>query len=145
MPPDSVADQKRAPVYRPIIFWARATDRFPCPGFADRFMDLNVEGRLPRGVLEWFWSLWQKSYELRIHDLDVSPQELVVEFKGNFSRLEALFNRFCAGPAGLEPGAVCGDPLLIPRRTHGHGSDRTVCRPLSFSLTTSEGRPRQDG
>ena len=140
-PPDFVLERDRASVPRDRDLWARAVERFPASGFAEESMDLNVKGRRPCAVMAGFGSLWQKTYELKVHDLGLEPEELMGEFKGNFCRLQAPFNRFYAGPPGLEPGAVVVIHSQTPAGLVATGVMVLFADPLCFSLITPQGHP----
>ena len=88
-----------------------------------------------------FGSLWQKTYELKVHDSGLEPEGLMGEFKGNFSRLQAPFNRFYAGPSGLEPGAVVVIHSQTPAGLVATGVMVLFADPLCFSLITPQGHP----
>ncbi len=122
-------------------FWAKPVERFPGSALPDKSMEINIKGRQPCGVLAGFGCLWQKTYELRLHGLEQAPELLMAEFKSNFSRLQAPFNRFYAGPKGIHPGEV----VTIHSRTPGGfiatGVMVLYADPVCFSLITPQGHP----
>lgn len=121
--------------------WASPVERFPGLGLQGEALDLNVKGRPVNSVMTGFGSLWQKTYELRVHGLEASPEEIMEIFRENFSRLQAPFNRFHAGPSGLKPGAVVAIHSKTPGGYIATGVMVLFADPCCFSLITPQGHP----
>ncbi len=140
-PKDHAFREEPSAAPRDKDFWAKPLERFPGSGLPDGAMDLNLKGRRPCGVMGGFGSLWKKVYELRVRDITSSPEELMKEFKENFPRLQAPFNRFYAGPSGLQPGAVVTIHSQTVAGPVATGVMVMYCDPLCFSLITPQGHP----
>ncbi|MGQ9655056.1 MAG: FAD-dependent oxidoreductase [Thermodesulfobacteriota bacterium] len=122
-------------------FWARPVETFPGLGLREEALDLNLKGRRVSAVMTGFGSLWQKTYELRVHGLHLGAEELMGIFRENFSRLQAPFNRFHTGPSGLKPGAVLAIHSKTPGGYISTGVMVLFADPCCFSLITPQGHP----
>jgi hypothetical protein len=101
----------------------------------------SVDGRRLSGPLQGFGKLWQKTYRVRLDDLEVTPEEVVATWRARYGEFWPEDTRFTPPLAGVEPGEVG----LITARAGGltlstgvlvlYADDR------SFSFLTPEGHP----
>ncbi|HSJ55045.1 MAG TPA: hypothetical protein VLC52_14990 [Anaerolineae bacterium] len=89
--------------------WAEPVDRLKVHDLPQEALNLNVEGRRPGGLLKGFGQLWQKTYQIALPGLTVTPGEVVQIWKDRFSSFWPEGARFYrSGPAGqaMQPGDV---------------------------------------
>lgn len=140
-PREFFLDGKDRAIPQDTEFWAEPIDRFPASPSPEKSTDINILGRRPCGVLGGFGWLWQKTYELRVQGLEWDPEQLMDEFKKNFEQLQAPFNRFHAGPKGIQPGEVVAIHSRTPVGFIATGVMVLYADPVCFSLITPQGHP----
>ena len=96
--------------------WAKPVDRLHVSGVPADAINLNVEGRQLTGPLRGFGQMWQKTYRVRLSGVDVSPQEVIAEWKANFSKFWPEGNTFYGPLTGIAPGEVAVLNLSMPGR-----------------------------
>ena len=64
--------------------WAKPVATLNAPGTPAGALALNVEGRRLVGAQQGFGQLWQKTYRVRLHGADVTPQSVVDTWKQHF-------------------------------------------------------------
>ena len=104
-------------------------------------MNLNVAGRRLVGPIQGFGQLWQKTYRVRI-DGNVTPADVIREWKANYASFWPAGNRFYAPVHGIEPG----DVAVINAASLGGVQLSTGIRVIyaddeSFSFMNAEGHP----
>jgi hypothetical protein len=109
---------------------------------------MNVEGRHVVGPLQGFGQLWQKTYQVRLSGVEVTPAEVIKVWKENFPKFQPPENHFYPSLAGVRPGevifidstlpAVPGLPGLIPISS---GVMVLYTDDESFTVMTPEGFP----
>ena len=72
-----------------------------------------VEGRQLAGPLQGFGKLWQKTYRVRLHGAEVTPEQVVAVWQEDYGSFWPATSRFCAPFSGLTPGEVA---LISDRR-----------------------------
>lgn len=85
--------------------WAPLVDRLRVTDAPEEAPNL-VEGRRLVGPLQGFGRMWQKTYRVRLHGVDVTPQELIATWKERFAEFWPPGNRFYAPLTGIKPGEV---------------------------------------
>jgi hypothetical protein len=103
--------------------------------------NLNVAGRRLVGPIQGFGQLWQKTYRVRI-DGNVTPADVIREWKANYASFWPAGNRFYAPVHGIEPG----DVAVINAASLGGVQLSTGIRVIyaddeSFSFMNAEGHP----
>ena len=85
--------------------WAQPVDRLSAAGVSGAPVD-SVTGKRLSGPLQGFGQLWQKTFRVPLEGVDVSPDEVVAEWKANFPMFWPDGARFYAPLAGIAPGEV---------------------------------------
>jgi hypothetical protein len=102
-------------------------------------INLNVEGRDVVGPLQGFGRMWQKTYRVQLPGLDLSPAQVISEWKQHFAEFWPKGNRFYIPITGIEPGEVA----LLNLRTAGMPLSTGVlvlyADDESFTLMTPQG------
>ena len=96
--------------------WAKPVDRLRVSGVPDEAINLNVEGRELTGPLRGFGKMWQKTYRVQLDSADVSPQDVIAEWKAHFSNFWPEGNTFYGPLTGIAPGEVAVLNLSMPGR-----------------------------
>jgi hypothetical protein len=121
--------------------WAKPVDRLSAVGVAGAAVDA-VTGRRVAGPLQGFGQLWQKTYQVRLDGVDVTPQALIGSWKDQFPTFWPTSARFYAPLAGISPGEVAlldiapvpGSPIRLSTGVMVLYSDDE-----SFTFMTPEG------
>jgi hypothetical protein len=95
----------QAPASRDAANWAKPVDRLSAGSLAGAGVDA-VTGRRVAGPLQGFGQLWQKTFTVRLDDVDVTPQALIGSWKDQFPMFWPGSARFYAPLAGIAPGEV---------------------------------------
>ena len=104
-------------------------------------VSLNVEGRHVVGPLQGFGQLWQKTYRVRLTDVEVTPEDVVGLLKQKLPEYMPDNSRFYPSVTGVEPGEVVLINATLPESLAGsqpgvmvlYGDDE------SFTLMCPEG------
>lgn len=94
--------------------WARPVDRLRVSGVPANALNLNVNGRQLTGPLRGFGQMWQKTYRARLDGVDVTPRQVIAEWKANFSKFWPAGNTFYGPLTGIAPGEVAVLNLSMP-------------------------------
>ena len=86
--------------------WAKATPTLHLENVPEEAINLNVEGRRAASPLQGFGKMWQKTYSVRIPTSVANPQQVVAEWRANFSSFWPPGNFFYAPFTDLSPGDV---------------------------------------
>jgi hypothetical protein len=86
--------------------WAKPVATLNAPGTPAGALALNVEGRRLVGAQQGFGQLWQKTYRVRLHGADVTPQGVVDSWKQNFGAFWPAGNHFYTALTRIAPGEV---------------------------------------
>jgi hypothetical protein len=121
--------------------WAKPVDRLSAVGVAGAGVDA-VTGRRVAGPLQGFGQLWQKTFQVRLDGVDVTPQALIGSWKDQFPMFWPGSARFYAPLAGISPGEVAlldmapvpGSPIRLSTGVMVLYSDDD-----SFTFMTPEG------
>ncbi|HEX7974085.1 MAG TPA: hypothetical protein VF498_06735 [Anaerolineales bacterium] len=86
--------------------------------------NINVEGRRTSGALQGFGQLWQKTYKVRLSDVNLAPAEVMAVWKQKFAEFQPPENRFYPPMTGIKPNEVLfiegrvpalpGTPSIMP-------------------------------
>lgn len=110
-----MSDEQNEKVAREAA-WARPVERLHVSGVPKEALNLNVEGRELTGPLRGFGQMWQKTYRVRLEGVDVSPQQVIAEWKANFPKFWPEGNAFYGPVTGIAPGEVAVLNLSMPGR-----------------------------
>ena len=97
--------------------WAPPVERFRLGEVPADALNANVEGRQPMGALQGFGRLWQKTYGVRLAGVDVTPVQVIDEWKHHFGEFWPAGNYFMAPVEKINPG----DVALLNLATVGSG------------------------
>jgi hypothetical protein len=86
--------------------WAKPVDKLDIDSVPDEAMNLNVQGRRPTGPLQGFGQLWQKTYQIRLEGVSVTPQAVIKAWKANFGGFWPDGNYFYSQITEITPGGV---------------------------------------
>jgi hypothetical protein len=128
---------------RDAAHWAAPVSKLEVSDVPSGAVSLNVEGRHVVGPLQGFGQLWQKTYRLRLADVEVSPDDVVSHLKQTLPEYMPDDSRFYPSVTGVEPGEVVlinatlpGVPFSIATGVLVLYSDDE-----SFTLMCPEGHP----
>jgi hypothetical protein len=93
------------PTPRNASSWAQPVDRLSAAGVDGAKVD-SVTGKRVSGPLQGFGQLWQKTFQVRLSDRDLTPQQLIATWKERFPTFWPSSARFYAPLAGIAPGEV---------------------------------------
>jgi hypothetical protein len=118
--------------------WAAPVDHLHVRGdLPPGALNLNVDGRRVAALSGGFGRLWQKIYRIRLEDVAISPEDLVVLWKERFPDFWPRFMRFYK-PDGL---ISAGDVAVINSAGVATGILVLYDDDESFSYITPEGHP----
>ncbi len=100
---DERVDQSES---RDAAHWAAPVAKLEVSDIPSGAVSLNVEGRHVVGPLQGFGQLWQKTYRVRLTDVQVSPDEVVSFLKQKLPELMPDNSRFYPTVTGVEPGEI---------------------------------------
>lgn len=115
--------------------WAAHRTRLEVDG------DRTVDGRRVSGPVQGFGKLWQKTFRVRLVDVEVTPEEVVTHWREHYGDFWPAGNVFRSPMAGLAPGEIA----LLSRREAGLNLSTGVlvlhADDTSFAFITPEGHP----
>ena len=122
--------------------WATPTGALSVGEMPAGAVNRNVAGRRLVGPVQGFGQLWQKTYRIRLSRDDLTPAEVISEWKANYASYWPKGNRFYAPPAGIQPGGVA----LINAASLGGvqlltGIEVIYVDDESFAFMNAEGHP----
>jgi hypothetical protein len=86
--------------------WAKPVSSLNVAEAPAKGMNLNVQGRQLTGPVRGFGQMWQKTYTVRLEGADVSPRDLISDWKQNFPKFWPEGNHFHAPLTGIAAGEV---------------------------------------
>ena len=86
--------------------WAKPVEHLEVGDLPDEALNLNVEGRALSGAVQGFGPLWQKTYQIRLEEANVTPQQLVEVWKAEYPSFWPDNSNMYRAMARLEPGDV---------------------------------------
>jgi hypothetical protein len=121
--------------------WARPVDKFDAGTAPPDAININVAGRRATGPLQGFGQMWQKTYRIRLTGAEVTPQEVIREWKAHFAEFWPKGNNFYAAcMTSIEPGEVAVLNLAMPGGMKLSTGVRVIyADDESFSFMTPEG------
>ena len=91
---------------RDAAHWAAPVSKLEVSDVPSGAVSLNVEGRHVVGPLQGFGQLWQKTYRVRLTDVEVTPEDVVGLLKQKLPEYMPDNSRFYPSVTGVEPGEV---------------------------------------
>ncbi len=89
---------------RDAAYWAKPLAQLKVSNLPEGAINLNVEGRQLTGPLRGFGQMWQKTYRVRLVGTNVTPRDVIKEWKANFSKFWPKGSTLYTSPAGIVPG-----------------------------------------
>jgi Domain of unknown function (DUF1990) len=126
---------------RDAAFWAQRVERLEVSDVPEGASNVNVQGRREVGALQGFGQLWQKTYQVRLTGVEVTPQEVVKAWKERFPELQPPNSRFYPSMAGVAPGEVLFISASIGGMPVYTGVRVIYADDESFTVMTPEGHP----
>jgi len=125
--------------------WAHPVSRLKVGDVPAGVINLNVEGRQVVGPLQGFGQLWQKTYQVWLRGLNVTPQEVVRFWKENLPNLMPSNSRFYPSFSGVKPGEVVLINATLPGIPGGMPVSTGVlilyADEEAFTVMTPQGHP----
>ncbi len=134
------SDQPNENEPRDAEYWAKPVSRLKVSEVSPEAINLNVDGRHVVGPLQGFGKMWQKTYWVRLSNVQVTPVEVIRNWKDNFPKYWPEGNRFYAPLTGIAPGEVAVLNLATPGGiTLSTGVMVIYADEESFTFMTPEG------
>jgi hypothetical protein len=103
-------------------------------------LDINVDDRSLAGPEYGFGQLWRKRYVILLAGADVSPPEVIRDWRRHFGEFWPGTNRFYKPITGLKPGEVALSDLEMPAGTRlSTGVVVSHVDETSFTFVTPQG------
>lgn len=128
--------------------WAPPVSRLKVKDVPQGAININVDGRQPVSPLQGFGQLWQKTYRVRLPDVQKTPAEIMEVWKTRFPEFQPPENHFYPSMAGIKPGEVVfidatvpafpGSPSFLPVAS---GVMVLYADDVQFTVMTPEGFP----
>lgn len=122
-------------------YWARRVDKLKAPDMPPEVLNLNVAGRRAVGPLQGFGQLWQKTFRIHFVGANVTPAEVVAEWKAALPCFKPFEKRFYPSPEGIVPGAVVLINAWTPGGPIATGVVVLYADDESFTMMTPQGHP----
>lgn len=127
--------------------WAAPVSKLKVSGLPEGAINLNVDGRQITNPLQGFGQLWQKTYRVRLSGANVTPQQIIAEWRAHFPEFWPEGNRFYGALPDIQPGEVAVLNLAGPGGIKGPGGAPLISTGVlviyaddeSFSFLTPQG------
>lgn len=86
--------------------WAKPVDQLELTDAPINAVNLNVDGRKLSGLTRGFGQMWQKTYKVRLSGIEVTPEEVVQEWKDHFPDFWPEGADMYFPLTGIRPGEV---------------------------------------
>jgi hypothetical protein len=140
--PEPTTDPAAAPSpvpNRDASYWAADAGRLKVGEVPAGAVNINVNGRRVVGPLQGFGPMWQKTYSVRLEGVQVTPAEVIQNWKTNFPKFWPRGNRFYPSLTGIAPGEVALLRLSVGGMPLSTGVMVLYADDESFTLMTPEG------
>jgi anti-anti-sigma regulatory factor len=104
--PDEISTARDPIKHKPEETWAEPVSVLQVHGMPANAIDLNVVGRKPSGPLAGFGQLWQKTYQVILKDVTVTPGQIIQTWKKEFSKFWPKGNHYFGPAPEILPGQV---------------------------------------
>jgi hypothetical protein len=123
--------------------WAKPVDTLSVGMVSDEAINLNVQGKRVSGPLQGFGQLWQKTYKLRLDNIQTTPEEVVRLWKEKLPDFMPANSRFYPSITGVKPGEVIIINATMPGvpGTISTGVMILYADDEAFTVMTPEGHP----
>ena len=140
--PEATTDPTSSPLPGPnrdAAYWAAEAGRLKVGAMPAGAVNINVDGRRVVGPLQGFGPMWQKTYSMPLVGAQVTPAEVIQNWKANFPRFWPKGNRFYPSLTGIAPGEVALLRLSVGGMPLSTGVMVLYADEESFTLMTPEG------
>jgi len=123
--------------------WAKLVDTLNVDATPDGAINLNVQGKRVSGPLQGFGQLWQKTYKLRLRNVETTPVDVIRLWKEKLPELMPSNSRFYPSITGVKPGEVILINATMPGvpGTISTGVIILYADDEAFTVMTPEGHP----
>jgi hypothetical protein len=129
--------EQQAP--RDATYWAQHGTGLKVSNVPPGAVNLNVNGRSVVGPLQGFGKMWQKTYAVRISGGNITPGEVIAEWKRNFDSFWPSDAHFYGPLTGIAPGEVALLNLAVGGMPLSTGVMVLYADDESFTLMTPQG------
>lgn len=121
--------------------WAKPAALLKVPARTKAPLNLNVDGFGVTGPVQGFGLLWEKTYQIRLSNITITPREVIRILKEQFPDLQPPQNRFFISEAGIAPGEVVLINAKTPAGPISTGIWVLYADDDSFTFMTPQGHP----
>jgi hypothetical protein len=86
--------------------WAAPVSKLSVTEIPTGAMNLNVDGRQLVSPLQGFGQMWQKTFQVKLDGVDLSPEQVLKIWQSNFPSFQPSENQFYPTMSGIKPGEV---------------------------------------
>jgi hypothetical protein len=115
-PDDAAVPEPEEPASRDAAYWAKGISTLQVGEVPEEAVNINVTGRRVVGPMQGFGKMWQKTYRVELTGTEVTPAEVISEWKANFQSFWPKRNWFYGPITGIAPGEVALLNLTAPGR-----------------------------
>jgi hypothetical protein len=101
---------------RDAASWAKQVTKLKVGEVPPDAVNRNVEGKRVMSPIQGFGKMWQKTYRVRLDGVDMSPADVISDWKENFASFWPERNWFYGPLTGISPGEVAVLNLTMPGR-----------------------------
>lgn len=148
MDTNSETQEKKDMVDRRESSWAAPVTHLQVGDVPDGASGINLKDRQLASPIHGFGPMWQRNYKVRLSGVQVSPAEVIRDWKENFANFQPPENHFYPPLTGVKPGEIVfisttlpiapGTPGIIPLRS---GVMVLYADDEQFTVMTPEGFP----
>jgi hypothetical protein len=121
-------------------YWARPVQRLTVSDVPDGASAQNVDGRRLAGPVQGFGQMWQKTYQVPLDGVELSPEQVIAEWKKHFGSFWPRGNRFHPSITGIAPGEIELIDVSLPGKVRlATGVFVLYADDESFTFMTPEG------
>ena len=121
--------------------WAEPVSSLKVSAAGQGALNLNVDGFGVQGPVQGFGQLWEKTYQIRLTSITISPREVIEVLKDGFPGFQPPQNRFFVSQAGIAPGEVVLINAKTPAGLISTGVWVLYADDDSFTFMTPQGHP----
>ncbi|MBI5301884.1 MAG: hypothetical protein HY868_07090 [Chloroflexi bacterium] len=88
------------------LAWAKPVHHLHPENVPPGVTTVNVDGRHVSGALQGFGQMWQATYRVRLSGVQVTPAQVIADWKINFAKFQPPGNRVYPPLDGVKPGEM---------------------------------------
>ncbi|HEX9414406.1 MAG TPA: hypothetical protein VF916_12950 [Ktedonobacterales bacterium] len=139
--PSPASDDSSEHEPRDAAHWAQLVAKLKVSNVPAGAVNLNVDGRQVVGPLQGFGPMWQKTYQVRLSGITVTPTAVIEVWKAEFPKFQPPQNRMFPAVAGVQPGQIVLMNATMRGMPVNSGLMVLYADDESFTLMTPEGCP----